>query len=76
MIDDEIGVDNITIDDLAVAVRRKFHGGTEKLRIQPLINEFASENAWHWRHRRAGSRLVRDIPQNRRAEFLRQLNGL
>ena len=54
-------------------VRQKMGPGYSMLVMQPLIEEFASEEAC--RRRKGTGKLVEDIPQNRRAEFMERLKA-
>jgi hypothetical protein len=63
----------ITVEDLEEAVRQKMGAGYSMSVMQPLIEEFSSEDAWQ---RRSGvGKLVEDIPQGRRAEFVERLKA-
>jgi hypothetical protein len=63
----------ITVEDLEEAVRQKMGAGYSTSVMQPLIDEFACEDAWQ---RRSGAgKLVEDIPPGRRAEFVVRLKA-
>ena len=67
--------DTITNDELIEAAARKLAQGAAKARIFDLIDEFASFEHWH-RRGAIGRRLLQDIPEGRRLEFIRRLEAL
>jgi hypothetical protein len=66
----------ITNELLIEASARKLAEGVSKARLFQLIDEFASSEHWRQRSGAVGRRLLEDIPQDRRQEFLNRVAAL
>jgi hypothetical protein len=68
--------DPISHDRLIEASARRLAQGVSKSQLLQLIDEFASFEHWQRRSGAIGRRLLEDIPQSRRPEFLKRLDAL